>query len=117
MLGIGLVGSIQNLVAAGVRRSHGALGIHIKQVEVIRARYVSETLRQVEKKYPLVGTALLSVFFPGSMRIPPERADEISFWRAALDARYKENKHGVRLDRLPPLPQDERARLGGRGLL
>ncbi|AEO68450.1 uncharacterized protein THITE_14002, partial [Thermothielavioides terrestris NRRL 8126] len=68
LLGIGLVGSIQNLVAAGVRRSPGALGIHIKQVEVIRARYVSETLKQVEKRYPLVGTALLSVFFPGSMR-------------------------------------------------
>jgi hypothetical protein len=67
---------------------------------------VSETLKQVEEKYPLVGTSLLNVFFPGSMRIRKEKTEEIAFWSAALDARYKESKHGIRLDRLPSLPED-----------
>ncbi|KAH0569264.1 hypothetical protein GP486_000020 [Trichoglossum hirsutum] len=102
LLSIGLLGSIQNLIAAGVRRSPAALGIHIKEVETIRARYVAETLKKVEEKYPLVGTSLLNVFFPGSMRVSEQKQEEIAFWRAALDARYKENKHGIRLDCLPP---------------
>lgn len=66
---------------------------------------MSDVLKEVEEKYPLVGTSLLQVFFPGSMRIPPEKTDQIAFWRNALDMRYKANKHGVRLDRLPPLEE------------
>ncbi|OJD33068.1 uncharacterized protein BKCO1_3300061 [Diplodia corticola] len=101
LLGIGLLGSIQNVIAASIPRSPAALGIHIKEHETIHHRRVSEVLRRVEEKYPLLGTALLDVFFPGSLRIRKEDIESIAFWRAALEARYKENKHGVRLDRLP----------------
>lgn len=63
---------------------------------------MSEVLRRVEEKYPLLGTALLDIFFPGSLRVNKENTKEIAFWRAALNARHKENAHGIRLDRLPP---------------
>lgn len=102
LLGIGLLGSIQNLVAASISRSPSSLGIHIKEKTTIKGRRVSEVLKQVERQYPLLGTALLDVFFPGSLRIDKKNAEDISFWRAAMNLRFKENKHGIRLDRLPP---------------
>jgi hypothetical protein len=108
LLGIGLLGSIQNLIAAGVHRSPAALGIHIREVDTIRARFVAETLKEVEHKYPRVGTSLLDIFFPGSMRIKEENTEDITFWRAALERRLEKNKHGIRLDRLPPAAQQEK---------
>lgn len=101
LLGIGLLGSIQNLVAASIARSPAALGIHIKRLETIKGRRVAEVLRKTEEKYPLLGTALLDVFFPGSLRIKKENTEELASWRAAMKARYEENAYGIRLDRLP----------------
>ena len=69
---------------------------------------MADTLKQVEEKYPLIGTSLVNVFFPGSMRIDEENIEEIAFWRAALEKRYNKNKHGIRLDRLPPAPQEDK---------
>ena len=102
LLAIGMLGSIQNLIAASTARSPAALGIHIKERETIQHRRVAEVLREVEEKYPLLGTALLDVFFPGSLRVRKDDTEQIAFWRSALETRYKENKHGVRLDRLLP---------------
>lgn len=73
---------------------------------------MSEVLREIEEKYPLLGTALLNVFFPGSLRVRKGDTEEIAFWRAALEARYKENKHGIRLDRLPAAEDQEGRRDG-----
>lgn len=101
LLGTGLLGSIQNFVAASISRSPAALGLYIKKKETFSDQSVSEVLKRVERRYPLLGTALLDVFFPGSMRVNKEDVGEIAFWRAAIDLRYKENKHGIRLDRLP----------------
>ena len=61
---------------------------------------MADTLKEVEGKYPLLGTALLNVFFPGSLRVRKEDKDEYAFWKAAMEARYEENEHGIRLDRL-----------------
>ncbi|KUI62491.1 hypothetical protein VP1G_09617 [Cytospora mali] len=113
LLGIGLLGSMQNLVAASIRRSPAALGIHMKEIQAIKGRRVAEVSRQVEEQYPLLGTALIDVFFPGSMRIKKENAEEVAFWSDALEARYKENKHGIRLDRLPAEDKTEKEKRSG----
>lgn len=101
LLGIGLLGSIQNLVAASIPRSPGALGLHLKENPLkIKGRRVAQVLREAEEKCPFLGTALLDIFFPGSLRIRKDDTDNLDFWRKALKERYNENKHGVRLDAL-----------------
>lgn len=95
---------MQNLIAAAVRRSSVALGFHIKHRETIGPEKVSETLKQVEQKYPLVSTSLLNIFFPGSMRISLDKLEELAFWLTVLHARSMENIHGIRLDQLSPMP-------------
>lgn len=104
LLGIILLGSIENIIAAAVRRSSVALGFHIKQRETIGPEKVSETLKQVEQKYQLVSTSLLNIFFPGSMRISLDKLEELAFWLTVLHARSMENIHGIRLDQLSPMP-------------
>lgn len=113
LLGTGLLGSIQNFVAASISRSPAALGIYIKKKETISDQSVSEVLKRVERRYPLLGTTLLDVFFPGSLRVNKKDVEEIVFWRAAIDLRYKENKHGIRLDRLPSEEVPEGKQDGG----
>ncbi|KAF7588228.1 hypothetical protein BBP40_005979 [Aspergillus hancockii] len=96
LFGIGLLGNIQNIIAAGAVRTPSAFGIHIKNVDTIRAARVAEVLKQVETRYPLVGTSLVDVFFPGSLRV--KETSDIEFWRAALEARMRPNNYGTRLD-------------------
>ncbi|RYP32559.1 hypothetical protein DL767_005171 [Monosporascus sp. MG133] len=95
ILGIGFLGSMQNLYAAGTARHPSALGIHLKRVETIRAGKVAAALKQLEEKYPLVGTSLAPIFFPGSLRV---KGDDLKFWHSALQARMAPNKFGTRLD-------------------
>ena len=101
LLGVGVLGSVQNIVAASVARTPGALGIHLKHVETIRAARVAEVLRKVETRYEFVGTSLLDVFFPGSLRV--KEAADMEFWQTALDKRMRPNDYGTRLDCLLPL--------------
>jgi hypothetical protein len=65
---------------------------------MIKADKVSKALREVEENYPFVGTSLLDVFFPGSMRV---KEPDLSFWRTAQEARFADNQFGTRLDKLP----------------
>jgi hypothetical protein len=95
LLGIGGAGSIQNIVAAGATRSSKALGVHIKVKEILRGPKVADVLKEAEAKYPLLGTALVPVFFPGSMRV---HEAELQFWKEAQELRTKPNKHGIRID-------------------
>jgi len=99
LLGIGLLGSIQNLFAAGTARKPSALGIHLKYREVIRADRVAKVLKEAEENHPGLGISLLDVFFPGALRIKHE---DLDFWRKALDSRFAPNKYGTRVDRIPP---------------
>jgi len=98
LLGIGLLGSIQNVVAAGAPRSPSAMGFHIRLVETITGSSVARVLRETESKYQFVGTSLVQVFFPGSLRVKEE---DIDFWREAQDQRLRPNKWGARIDNLP----------------
>lgn len=100
LLGIGLLGSIQNLFAAGTARKPSALGIHLKYREVIRADRVAKVLKEAEEKHPGLGISLLDIFFPGTLRIKNE---DLGFWREALDSRFAPNKYGTRVDRIPPV--------------
>lgn len=68
------------------------MGIQLKEVEVFRGRKVIAVLKDVEKTYPLVGTSLVGLFFPGSLRVAEDK--EFEFWQGAFQQRYAPNKHG-----------------------
>lgn len=92
------MGSIQNLYAAGMPREASAMGLHLKEVgKPFKGKRVADVLKEVEKRYPMVGTSLLGVFFPSGLRV--SSTDE-TFWKAALARRYAPNKHGNRLSGL-----------------
>lgn len=95
LLGIGLLGTMQNLVAAGASRSPSALGLHVKHKETIRGQSVVRVLKEVEQKYPLVGSSLVKVFFTGSLRA---RGDDLIFWQNAMKSRMMPNEYGSRID-------------------
>ena len=99
LLGIGTIGMLQNVFAAGATRRPEALGIQIKLTDVVKGPKVQGVLKTLEERYPLVGTSLLSVFFPGSMRVKQE---EVPFWRDAMNKRMAPNEYGFRIDALPP---------------
>ncbi|KAJ5769089.1 hypothetical protein N7520_003648 [Penicillium odoratum] len=100
LLGIGVLGSIQNIVCVGLPRSPSALGIHIHNTKrIIRGHRVADVIRQAEELYPGVGLSLVPVFFPGSMRIQPS---EFDFWREAQERSKRPNRWGTRIDSLPP---------------
>ena len=84
LLAIGLLGMIQNVAVSGACRSPSASGIHIKQHKIITGQTVQQALRAVEEKYEFVGTSLIPVFYPGSMRVSN---DQTEFWKKALKKR------------------------------
>ncbi|KAF7921446.1 hypothetical protein EAE99_007754 [Botrytis elliptica] len=103
LLGIGALGSIQNVIAAGARRSPSALGVHIRDIgQPIRGNRVADVLKAAERQYPGLGMSLVPIFFPGSMRVQPS---EFDFWRAANERQMGPNRFGTRIDNLPPPPQ------------
>lgn len=93
LVGIGLMGSVQNVTAAGATRKPSALGIHIQHQDIVRGRSVAQVLMEVEKRYPLVGTSLLPVFFPGPGSLRAKDKD-LRFWRQAMKRRLGPNSHG-----------------------
>lgn len=88
---------VHNLVVAGAARSPGALGIHLRQVDTIADVKVSKVLHRVEAKYPMVGSSLVPVFFPGGMRV---EGDEREFWDRAQQEREAQglSKLAIKLD-------------------
>jgi hypothetical protein len=89
---------LQNVFAAGAARQPDALGIHIRLLDIVKGGKVQEVLKRVEEKYPSVGTSLIPVFFPGTMRI---KENEVPFWREAIRQRMAPNEYGFRIDALP----------------
>lgn len=71
---------VHNLLAAGTPRNPNALGIHLNQIDTIKDTTVATVLRRTEDRYPLVGSSLVSVFFPGGMKVKPA---EVQFWNEA----------------------------------
>ncbi|KAI1119808.1 hypothetical protein F5Y10DRAFT_283765 [Nemania abortiva] len=100
LLGIGLLGSIQNLFVASTVRSPSALGIHVKFVRVIRDNRVAKVLKEAEIFHHGLGASLLDIFFPGGMRV---KGEDLDFWRAALESRYAPNKYGTPVNHIPPM--------------
>ncbi|OTA59590.1 hypothetical protein K449DRAFT_372580 [Hypoxylon sp. EC38] len=97
LLTVGLVGMTHNLVAAGASRDPSTLGIHLNQIDIITDSKVSGVLRKTEDRYPLVGSSLISVFFPGGMRVNDK---EKEFWSKAESIRQIQglSKLAIKLD-------------------
>lgn len=76
------------------------MGIQLEEVEVFRGKKVIGVLKDVEKAYPLVGTSLVGLFFPGSLRVAEDK--EFEFWQGAFQQRYAPNKHGRCVGVAPP---------------
>ncbi|KAJ9643885.1 hypothetical protein H2199_003751 [Coniosporium tulheliwenetii] len=67
LLGIGALGSVQNLIAARAPRQPEGLGLPIEKgykVKVIGRSKVMRALRDLEKDYPGIGLSLLKTFSP-----------------------------------------------------
>ena len=104
LISIGLIGSIQNVIAGAALRSPSALGIHIADTQQsLRGSSVKAVLRQAEEPYPGVGIQLASIFFLGSMRV---QEDEVAFWRRAQEQTQAPSQWGIRMVKLPSLPCD-----------
>lgn len=73
-----------NIYVAGAPRQPGAFGIHLHQVDTIADNKVTKVLKKTEEKYPLLGSSLVPIFFPGGMRI--EQKDQ-EFWQVAEERR------------------------------
>ncbi|THH19317.1 hypothetical protein EW146_g1825 [Bondarzewia mesenterica] len=84
LLAIGALGMVQNLVAAGARRSPGALGVHLVDERVIYREKVFQALKAAESLERHVGLSLLPVFFPGGLR------EEEEAWRRETLEDYAE---------------------------
>ncbi|RDB28073.1 hypothetical protein Hypma_001366 [Hypsizygus marmoreus] len=84
-MGIGLLGMMQNVTAAGASRSPEDFGMPIQFYEEFSSPKVMKTLQSTEIRYPGVGAALLPVFFPGVLR-----KDEHIWWSAMKDKSREE---------------------------
>jgi hypothetical protein len=76
LMGIGLLGMIQNVSAAGAKRAPDDFNIPLEFRDEFAEGSVMKTLQQLEIKYPGVGASLLRVFFPFELR-----ADEEEWWK------------------------------------
>lgn len=79
---------IHNIVSAGAIRDPSALGIHLIQMDTIADTSVAKVLKRVEDGYPLVGSSLVPIFFPGGMRVSQADRD---FWTTAEGKRDQMN--------------------------
>ena len=75
LLGVGCVGMVQNIFAAAVPRNPHAMGLPLDPVARIANHKVMKALMETEDRFPSVGAALVTTFFPGKLR-----DDELKFW-------------------------------------
>jgi hypothetical protein len=75
LMGIGLLGMIQNVSAAGASRAPEDFNMPLEFRAEFAERNVMTTLQKLETEYPGVGASLLRVFFPFELR--PE---EVEWW-------------------------------------
>lgn len=78
VLGVGILGIIQNITVAGWWRRPQAYGFNIAFRTVFVEWKVMATLAKAEETYPRMGQSLLPIFFPGQLW-PREKA----FWEYA----------------------------------
>ncbi|OJD36806.1 uncharacterized protein BKCO1_900050 [Diplodia corticola] len=98
LLGVGFLGMVQNVTAAGKARDPSAMGVPMESVDEICDGRVMEVLQKTEKKYPKVGLSLLPIFFPGELR-----PDEREFFDE-MKATAKERLKAAEKETRPPPP-------------
>ncbi|KAL0262558.1 hypothetical protein SLS55_001526 [Diplodia seriata] len=98
LLGVGFLGMVQNVTAAGMARDPSAMGVPMESIDEIFEGRVMQVLQETERRYPKVGLSLLPIFFPGELR-PDEKVffDEM---RATAKERLKAEQE----PRPPPTP-------------
>lgn len=99
LFGVGCLGMVQNVVVAAVPRQPSAMGLPLEFVTKIHGPKVMRVLKDTDMQFPLVGAALVKVFFAGRLR-----EDEKSFW----DARVKEAESYWQKKTMLQVPQIER---------
>lgn len=67
LVGVGMIGILHNVVVAGTARRTAAWGIHLRHERTIAEGKVMQTLHRAEELYPMVGSSLVSEFFPGDL--------------------------------------------------
>jgi hypothetical protein len=75
LMGIGLLGMIQNVSAAGASRAPEDFNMPLEFCAEFAEKNVMKTLQKLETEYPGVGASLLRVFFPFELR-----PDEVEWW-------------------------------------
>ncbi|OCH92342.1 hypothetical protein OBBRIDRAFT_824745 [Obba rivulosa] len=81
-LAVGALGMIQNVVAAGAKRSPSALRFHLDSLGYVYDMKVFDALKKAEEREPNVGISLISTFFPGGL-LPDEEE-----WKNANEKGY-----------------------------
>ncbi|KAK3614241.1 hypothetical protein LTR22_027850, partial [Elasticomyces elasticus] len=82
LLGVGLLGALNNIFVAGIKRRPNASGFDLHYEATTVEGKVMEVLWEVETKHPRAGLAMLPVFFPGKL-LPRERLLwEYAQWRS-----------------------------------
>ena len=79
LLGVGCLGMVQNVCVAAFPRQPDAMGIPLEFVTEIYGPKVMPVLQRTELQFPLVGAALVKIFFNGRLR-----DDEKRFWEARV---------------------------------
>ncbi|KAF9641682.1 hypothetical protein BFW01_g1665 [Lasiodiplodia theobromae] len=87
LLGVGFLGMVQNVLAAGAPRDPSAMGVPMDQVDEIYEGRVMEVLQAAERKYPKVGISLLPIYFPGELR--PDEQKFFDEMKATVKERLK----------------------------
>ncbi|KIW88485.1 uncharacterized protein Z519_11054 [Cladophialophora bantiana CBS 173.52] len=93
LFGVGLLGSIYTLEAAGAGRHPDCLGVHVKKDQEFSAKEVAEVLKKVQQTFDttFIGASLLNIFFPGGLRA---KGEDLSFWKEVLKSWFSPNQHG-----------------------
>lgn len=100
LMAIGSIGMLQNVVAAGTRRSNSAHGINLREIETFEQAKAMDTLMDLEDAYPRCGKALLAEYFPGGLL----RKEEEDWWKGNDRKVYEVLRRDGRAEsfRVPP---------------
>ncbi|KAI0059470.1 hypothetical protein BV25DRAFT_1129269 [Artomyces pyxidatus] len=97
---VGALGMIQNVVAAGARRSSGAQGIHLERERVVYEEKLFRALKEAEGIEPGVGLSLLPVFFPGGLK-----KEEEAWRQERLEERATMSEKRLAVPPTPSMPR------------
>ena len=78
LLGVGVIGMVQNIVAAAAPRHPTVMGLPLYHMARIKGPKAMGVLMDTESRFPGLGLALLGTFFPGELREHEQR-----FWSEA----------------------------------